>query len=1135
MVMWSPRVSLGVLVLLLAASASAQTLDLNPIELTFQAEVGAPSPESQSFQVTSNPAGESFAAQVKAGLISAPFLSIFPTNGSTPGEITVSVDSQFFRQAGRRTASIEVRLPQSGVAAEVKVTIEVAAAGTSPRIKTTPEQLTFSIPAPGAASPGQPLVVSNSGEGILNYAMGVSYPAGGPQGWLAIDPATGEVSFDANEHQASLNDTNAIAEGEYTAQILITGEGASNSPKGVPVTLLVGASPTISVTPQSLSFQASEGGAFPAIQTVTVRNEGGGTLVYQINGDQDWLFVRPLNGDATGGPVLHEIVPDIRGLPQGTYTGNLVVTSEDLGAPFQIPVTLAIGPPSRIFPLPSALDFIGNSGIPVREQRLVSIVNTPLSPGGWSVTVEPSEANAWLKATPEAGETPGHMLVSVDTAGLGAATLDAELVLRGRQAAGLTEEGKPQGVDETRIPVRLTVLANAPVLAASPRALRFQGLAGQNEILEQSLAVNNNGGPALNWSATVETDSGGEWLSLAPSNGLAPTPAEVSVSTAGLSAGVYHGRVRLVSGDQNEAVPVTLVISERETLLDTDRTSVYWETTEGGPAPGPETVRVLNRGVGEQAWTAAVSEFTGATGWLTVSPNSGTARVVGVDGESNFVLTADAAGLEPGLYGAVVEVEGAADRAPRLVTVMLRVAPAGEPIMRRVSPSGLVFVSSAAEPAEAQGLEIARQLAGEVDFQTGVAAVEGGNWLEVTPQAGMTNAEGTATLQAAADIAGLPAGIYRSLASITFGDGLVESVWATLVVPPAPSGTTCVPSAIVAAPMSPHMGFRAVGGRALDLRVRLLDNCGRSIDSGSVTARFSNGDAAVVLKAIGGGLYAATASPGNASSQTNVRFGASWGAFTDSVTVIGSAAGSQHPRISRHGIVNAASFALGKAVAPGEIVSAFGRFEPGPNQEAAGIPLPTELGTSSLIVGGDASPLYFSSQGQINAQAPFELQEATTTQAAAKVGRNLTVPEELAVGAASPGLFFLSAAAGLNRAIVQNQDGSLNSPSNPAQPGEAVVAYLTGIGRTNPPSESGEASPAAEPLARADLPFSIHVGTEQAQAIFLGMTPNFVGLAQANFFIPENAQTGDSVELVISVDGQRSVPLAIAIAPGEGN
>ena len=64
------------------------------------------------------------------------------------------------------------------------------------------------------------------------------------------------------------------------------------------------------------------------------------------------------------------------------------------------------------------------------------------------------------------------------------------------------------------------------------------------------------------------------------------------------------------------------------------------------------------------------------------------------------------------------------------------------------------------------------------------------------------------------------------------------------------------------------------------------------------------------------------------------------------------------------------------------------------------------------------------------------------------------------------------------------------------------------------------------------LPFSVHVGAQEAQPIFLGMTPNFVGLAQANFFIPESAETGDAVPLVVRIDGQPSVPLVISVGAG---
>ena len=56
------------------------------------------------------------------------------------------------------------------------------------------------------------------------------------------------------------------------------------------------------------------------------------------------------------------------------------------------------------------------------------------------------------------------------------------------------------------------------------------------------------------------------------------------------------------------------------------------------------------------------------------------------------------------------------------------------------------------------------------------------------------------------------------------------------------------------------------------------------------------------------------------------------------------------------------------------------------------------------------------------------------------------------------------------------------------------------------------------------------VGDEQAEVLFLGLTPDFVGLGQANILIPVNARTGPDVPIVVTINGQPSNPAVIAIA-----
>jgi uncharacterized protein (TIGR03437 family) len=143
------------------------------------------------------------------------------------------------------------------------------------------------------------------------------------------------------------------------------------------------------------------------------------------------------------------------------------------------------------------------------------------------------------------------------------------------------------------------------------------------------------------------------------------------------------------------------------------------------------------------------------------------------------------------------------------------------------------------------------------------------------------------------------------------------------------------------------------------------------------------------------------------------------------------------------------------------------------------------------------------------------------------VGEYYLPPETFLTSDAQPGVFALSQ----NRAVVVNQDGTINSPLNPAKRGGVIVAYLTGIGATLPPVLTGQGAPSAEPFARPALEAAAEIGGAAAEILFLGLTPGFVGLAQANLSIAENAATGADVPLVIDVGSYRSPAMMIAVEP----
>ena len=1104
---------------------TAQTLDLNPTEIVFTTEVGAPPPAAQSFQVLSSPLGQSFIANVEVGLIGTSFLSLAPTNGITPAQVTVFADTSGFTIAGSRSTNVQVRLQNTNEVKVVKVTIQVSDPGSTPRISVSPPAFNFAalnsevFPAP------QQLQVANPGAGILDYQIRIDYPQGAPNNWLALTPLTGAVTFEEMSHQVQVADLTGLSEGTFTAQITINGN-ASNTPVVIPVSLRVGADPAISATPPSLAFFASEGGAFPELQSIEVRNVGQGSLRYDIDSDQPWLFVRPFNGDASTEPVVHEVVPDIRGLPQGTFLANLIISSADLDTPFLIPIRLTIGPPSRVFALPSRLDFIGNANIPVVEKRAVSLVNTPASPGRWSARVVQPQAS-WLKVSPDQGRLPSHLIVEVDTAGLGEATLSADIEIISRQGGGaapLSGEGaKEQAESRTIVPVQLTVLGNPPTLGAAPGSILFQGVDSTPDVLQQIVQVNNEGGPELNWEASIETDNGLDWLTLSPDRGRAPTLAVAAANTTSLPLGVHHGRIVLSAGPQRRTIPVALALARRQGVLDSDRSAVYWEVAQGSAGIAPEPLRILNRGSSALGWTAQTTGFTGGGGiWLSGAPRSGVADAGAVPVEVQ--LTPSAAGLLPGEYGSLIQLRSNVDNSPRLVSAMLRVLGPQDSPIPTVRPGGLSFIANG--PAPAQTVRFWRNRDAEIAFQAAATEFDGEDWLRVVPATGSTDALGVAELSVDADASGLAAGTYRGLVSITLGGGAVDSALVTLVVP---VGGACSAQSVTVAPILPHIGFRAVDGRGLPLEVEILDSCGRLVDDAAVLASFNTGDEAMTLKRVASGRFAATWAPQNAISQANVRFIAISGAFRDETSVIGAVDGGANPTISRGGVVNGASFARGEGIAPGSIISVFGRNLGVGTEEADSIPLPTELGNTRLLVAGDESPLYFGGIGQINAQALTELPAGVVTQAIARVGGRYSAPEEFAVSSARPGLFFIPSAAGPDRAIVQNQDGSLNSPSNPARAGEVIVIYVSGIGAVNPPVASGNAAPAAEPFARSTLNATVTIGGVEGQILFLGMTPNFVGLAQGNILLDAATPVGDNQVIELVIDSQPSLPLVVSV------
>jgi uncharacterized protein (TIGR03437 family) len=108
-----------------------------------------------------------------------------------------------------------------------------------------------------------------------------------------------------------------------------------------------------------------------------------------------------------------------------------------------------------------------------------------------------------------------------------------------------------------------------------------------------------------------------------------------------------------------------------------------------------------------------------------------------------------------------------------------------------------------------------------------------------------------------------------------------------------------------------------------------------------------------------------------------------------------------------------------------------------------------------------------------------------------------------------------------------NQDGSANSPSNPAVRGSVVSLYAVGMGQTSPAAIDGALI--AAPLPTLAVPVSVTMGDQAASVQYAGAAPGLVaGVTQINVQIPASLPAGNA-QVVLTV-GAHSSPLGPVIS-----
>jgi uncharacterized protein (TIGR03437 family) len=220
-------------------------------------------------------------------------------------------------------------------------------------------------------------------------------------------------------------------------------------------------------------------------------------------------------------------------------------------------------------------------------------------------------------------------------------------------------------------------------------------------------------------------------------------------------------------------------------------------------------------------------------------------------------------------------------------------------------------------------------------------------------------------------------------------------------------------------------------------------------------------------------------------------------------------------------VVNGATFAAGYAVSPGSIASFFGGFLSSQIASASAVPLPQHLAGVSATANGTLVPLFYASPGQVNFQVPFEVEGSyANLNVTTASGPTLTVP--LLLKAVSPGIFTATDknTNSVIAAAVHGVTGAPISSTSPAQQGEVISLFTTGLGPVYPAVATGTAA-SASPLSLVTSQVTATIGGQSATISFAGLAPTFVGLYQVNVQVPSGV-SGASVPVVLGVSGSSS-------------
>jgi uncharacterized protein (TIGR03437 family) len=236
------------------------------------------------------------------------------------------------------------------------------------------------------------------------------------------------------------------------------------------------------------------------------------------------------------------------------------------------------------------------------------------------------------------------------------------------------------------------------------------------------------------------------------------------------------------------------------------------------------------------------------------------------------------------------------------------------------------------------------------------------------------------------------------------------------------------------------------------------------------------------------------------------------------------------------GITNSAGIQVSSNIAPYELVSLYG-IGIGPANPLTGSvqngAFPTSLGGVQVLFNNVAAPLLYAGPNQINAVVPSAVAARDTAVIQIVTPAGILNGPSVFVVLSQPEVFKTGAAVPVGGAAAAiNQDGTVNSVSNPAPSGSVVSIWATGAGLDNSPGNQDGliTSNLYTPL----LPVSVLNGLDSLEVLYGGSAPEIVtGAVQVNFRLSSQSllTSETQVPFQLQIGAAISSRFSIYVAP----